>query len=129
MPLAALLPALLPILNEWLGKAFPDPAERDKQAQALIAQLMTADTAQIQVNTAEAQSGSNFRGGWRPAIGWVCAAALAYQFLLAPLAMWIGFVIGKPVPKMPTLDDHLWELMFAMLGMGALRSFDKLKSR
>ena len=78
---------------------------------------------------AEAASPSLFVAGWRPAIGWTCAAALAYQFLLAPLAVWVGFLIGHPVPKPPTLDEHLWELMFGMLGLGALRSLEKIKAR
>lgn len=84
------------------------------------------DTSQMEVNKAEAQSDGTFKGGWRPACGWVCAGALCYQYLLVPLAMWISFVVGHPLPKPPTLDGMLWELLFGMLGMGALRSFDKV---
>jgi hypothetical protein len=125
--IAALIPALLPLLKDLFERTIPDPAERDKQMQALLAQLMQADTGQMEVNKAEAESGSIFVAGWRPAIGWVCALALLYSYILVPLAMWVGFVIGKPIPKPPTLDEHLWELMGVMLGMGGLRSWERVK--
>jgi len=47
--------------------------------------------------------------------------------LLVPLAIWIGFIVGHSIPKPPTLHSNLWQLMFGMLGMGALRSLEKLK--
>jgi len=66
------------------------------------------------------------RAGWRPFIGWVLGVGVAYSFLLAPLVA--GIVsIWKPGFTMPVVDGHLWELVFAMLGMGALRSFDKMR--
>jgi hypothetical protein len=58
------------------------------------------------------------------AIGRVCTLALLYQYMLVLLTLWPGFVAGHPIPKPPTLDDSLWQLMFGMLGMGALRSFE-----
>jgi hypothetical protein len=41
--------------------------------------------------------------------------------------MWVAFVMGKPIAKPPALDNNLWELMFALLGLGGLRTFEKLK--
>jgi hypothetical protein len=81
----------------------------------------------MEVNKAEAASGSVFVAGWRPAIGWVCAAAVAYTYLLVPVGMWLSFLVGKPIAKPPVLDANLWELMFAMLGLGGLRTFEKIK--
>lgn len=126
--MAPWLIALVPKLLDLLAPLIPDPAAREKAVQSVLAMLMDADRAQSEVNKAEAESGSLFVAGWRPAIGWTCAAALAYQFLLAPLALWGGFIAGYPIPKPPTLDDHLWELMFGMLGLGALRSLEKIKN-
>jgi hypothetical protein len=40
--------------------------------------------AQIEVNKAEAASGSLFKGSWRPFIGWVCGIAFAYHFIFQP---------------------------------------------
>ena len=125
--LAMILPVLGPILETVLKRVIPDPEARNKAIAELYASLQTSDLAQMEVNKAEAQSGSLFVGGWRPSIGWVCSIALFYQFVFSPIAVWIGFLVGHPIPKPPSLDEHLWELMFGMLGIGALRSFEKLK--
>lgn len=110
-----------------LDKFVPDPAAKAKAEAEMRDALFAADRAQAEINKAEAESGSLFVGGWRPAIGWVCAAAVAYTYLLVPVGMWIAFVMGKPIAKPPALDNNLWELMFALLGLGGLRTFEKLR--
>jgi len=110
-----------------LDKFVPDPAAKAKAEAEMRDALFAADRAQTELNKAEAESGSLFVGGWRPAIGWVCAAAVAYTYLLVPVGMWIAFVMGKPIAKPPALDNNLWELMFALLGLGGLRTFEKLR--
>lgn len=92
-----------------------------------IAQLAATTVNQSDINKVEAANPSLFVSGWRPMIGWVCASALAYQYLLSPLAAGILRVIGHPVDALPSLDGQLWELMFGMLGMGGLRTMEKLK--
>lgn len=124
-----LIASLVPLIGSVLEKVIPDPAQRAKAQQEILEKLMSMDTAQIEVNKAEAQSDGIFKGGWRPACGWVCAGALFYQYLLVPLVMWVSFAIGSPLPKPPTLDGMLWELLFGLLGMGALRSFDKYAAK
>lgn len=92
-----------------------------------LLQLTSVTSAQSDINKVEASNSSTFVAGWRPMIGWVCAAALGYQYLLKPLVL-AGFSMAhQPIPVMPGIDDQLWQLMFGMLGMGALRSFDKTK--
>lgn len=59
--------------------------------------------------------------GWRPAIGWVCALAMGYQYLLRPF-----LVAFNPVLAFPGLDDNLWQLLAGMLGLGGLRTFEKV---
>jgi len=125
--LALLLPVIGPLLDTILKRVLPDPEARQKAIIELYAALQTSDLAQIEVNKAEAASSSVFVAGWRPMIGWVCAIALLYQYLLTPIVVWFGFMIGHPIPQPPNLDGNLYELMFGMLGMSALRSFDKLK--
>lgn len=125
--LAALLPALAPKLLDVLARFIPDPEARQKALESTMSVLAAADAAQVEVNKAEAQSESFMARTWRPAIGWACATALWFQFLVSPIVVWFGFWIGKPIPKPVELDSMLWELMFGMLGMGALRSFEKLK--
>src|SRR4051812_2582733 len=102
-----------------INKFIPDKDAAAKAEQEYRLAVLTAVNKQASdqaaTNTAEAASASPFVAGWRPAIGWVCAAALAYQYVVCPLALWVGFVVGHPIPKPPTLDDTLWQLMFGML--------------
>lgn len=129
----ALITALLPILGGVIDKVIPDRAAADKAKLEVQATLLDAATksalAQIDVNKTEAAHNSIFVAGWRPAIGWICAAALAYSYMIVPLVGFALTMAGKPVPKWPVLDNNLWELMFGMLGMGALRSWDKAQER
>ena len=77
--------------------------------------------AQIELNKAEAQSGSLFIGGWRPFVGWTCGLGLAYNVIISQiLSIW--FVL-------PTVDPSLLTpVLMGMLGMGAMRSFEKTKN-
>lgn len=122
-----------------INKVIPDKtaaAAAQAQLQTLVlqgqlseemTQLTSVTAAQSDIDKVEASNSSTFVAGWRPMIGWVCAAALAYQYLLKPLVL-AGFSMAHQViPAMPGIDDQLWQLMFGMLGMGALRSFDKTK--
>jgi len=110
-----------------LDKFIPDPAEKAKAEAALRADLMAWDKAQTDVNAAEAQSSSLFVAGWRPLIGWICGASLAWQFVVMPMGLWSAAVFGVHLPTPPSLDGMLWELMFGLLGMGGLRTFEKIK--
>lgn len=110
-----------------VDKFIPDPEARAKAESELRSSLLAWDQGQLAVNRAEAAHVSIFVAGWRPWIGWVCGAALTWQFVLAPLVTWGAAIGGVTFPAPPMLDDQLWELMFAMLGMGGLRTFEKLK--
>ena len=87
----------------------------------------TEAQAQAEINKSEAASGSIFVGGWRPFIGWVCDAALAFQYIVRPFWIWAiaAWWPNSPIP--PGLDSNLWELMLGMLGLGGLRRFEKVK--
>jgi hypothetical protein len=88
---------------------------------------LAAMVAQTDINKVEAANPSVFVSGWRPAIGWVCALALAYQYLVRPLGGTIASLLGLTIPPLPGLDDNLWQLMMGMLGMGGLRTFEKVQ--
>lgn len=124
-----IITALLPVVGGLLDKLIPDKAAAEKAKLEMQVRLMEmaqqGDLAQLEVNKAEAASDGIFKGGWRPFIGWVCGAGLAYQFLVRPILPWLLGATGVQVPPMPGLDGMLWELVFAMLGMGGLRSLDK----
>ena len=73
---------------------------------------------QLEVNKVEAAHKSLFVSGWRPAVGWCCCLALLYNTILAPvLAIWF------PVPEVDS--SLLTPVLMGMLGMGAMRSFEK----
>jgi len=84
--------------------------------------------AQMEVNKTDAKSGSFFQAGWRPAIGWVGAFALAYQFILYPLLVWALAVSSLEIEPPPLIDANaLYPIITGMLGIAGMRSFDKLK--
>jgi hypothetical protein len=129
--LAALIPAIAPLVERLVG-LIPDANARDKARAELTTQLLDAfakaDQAQLEVNREEARSTSVFVAGWRPAIGWVCAAALGYQYILRPALTGLFDALGiAHAPVLIGLDENLWQLMLAMLGMGGLRTFEKMK--
>ena len=123
--------AALDLGNTLITRIFPDPAQADAAKLELLKLQQSGDlaqmTAQTDINKVEASNSSIFVSGWRPAIGWVCALALAYQYLLKPLAMGILPNFGIAIAPLPGLDDNLWQLMMGMLGMGGLRTFEKVQ--
>jgi hypothetical protein len=124
--------ALLPMLGTILDRVIPDKAASEKAKLEMQAALLDAavkgDLGQMEINKAEAAHQSVFVAGWRPAVGWICASALAYSYIVVPLVSTALVLLGKPVVKLPVLDANLWELMAGMLGMGALRSWDKAQA-
>ena len=121
--------SLLPIVNRVLD-LIPDPAAKQKaqlEMQSKLLEIASAEgAAQAEINKVEAGSQSLFVAGWRPAIGWVCASGFAWVYLLCPVLTWVSEAAGWHT-NFPTIDNGLMELTMGMLGMGALRSFDKWK--
>lgn len=94
----------------------------DKADERYHEQMM----GQIEVNKQEAAHASIFVAGWRPAIGWIGAAGLGYAFVLSPFIEFIARSIFKYGGVMPLPDTgQLMALVTAMLGVGAMRSYDK----
>jgi hypothetical protein len=95
--------------------------ELEKLRDAGNARAHAEVLAQIEVNKVEAASGSLFVAGWRPAVGWVCAAGLAVQTMILP-------TITAFTGKMFNFDTELLILtMSGMLGIGAMRTYEKVK--
>lgn len=123
MPILAFLS---PIISKVLD-LIPDPAQRAAQFQLIINALQQWDNQQTEINKVEAANPSIFVSGWRPMIAWGCALAVWYQYIIIPFATW-GFAIAHVVvPQFPKLDDNMWQLTFCLLGLGGLRSFEKIK--
>jgi hypothetical protein len=131
MPIPAIVTALLPALGTLIDRLIPDRAAAEKAKAEMEQQLVTAANAaalaQVEVNKIEAAHSSVFVAGWRPSIGWVCAAGLAWAFVLAPIASWALVVLGIRAELPAIHTDYLLELVLAMLGIGGLRTFEKLR--
>ena len=81
---------------------------------------------QSEINKVEAQHRSIFVSGWRPFTGWICAVALLYNFVLRDLAIW-AFGIEQVPPALQM--EHLMTVLFGMLGLGGMRSMEKIKDK
>lgn len=125
------LSAALDLGNTLIQRLFPDPAQQADAKLKLLALQQSGElsqiTGQLDINKTEAASASVFVSGWRPAVGWVCVLALLYQYVVRPLASSIGAAFGHVVPPLPGLDDNLWQLLLGMLGLGGLRTFEKVQ--
>ena len=121
-----------------VGKVASDLITTDKERIELELEGrridQATDLAQMEVNKTEAQNQNLFVAGWRPAIGWVGAAAMAYQFLAYPLLVWSWTwmqaeqIVPKEVKPPPMLDtEALWVILSGMLGIAGMRSFEKTR--
>lgn len=129
--------AALNIGNSLIERIWPDPGVRAKERRKLAELAQQGDLAQLnsqvelmagqlKVNAAEAQHKSVFVAGWRPFIGWCGGAAMAYQFVLYPLLIWVWAIAGAEGDPPPVMDTGaLFSLITGMLGIGAMRSHDK----
>ena len=119
---------------ESVGKVAGDLITTDKERLAFDLENRRLDQAsddrQAEVNKVEAANPNVFVSGWRPFAGWVCGAGLAYTFILRPLLPWVVNLFGATVPELPAIDgDALMTLLFGMLGLGTLRSVEKIKGK
>ena len=80
---------------------------------------------QTKINEVEANHRSLFVAGWRPFIGWICGIALLYNFILRDV--FIFFVGQENVPDALQMD-HLMTVLLGMLGLGGLRTYEKVKN-
>jgi len=133
--------ALIPVIGNLLDKLIPDPQaaanaklEMLKLAQSGELAYLDADvklaSGQMSINQEEARSGSLFRGGWRPAVGWLCVAGFGYMALLRPLLPWVATVSGYAVPELPPIDTaEIGAILFGMLGLGGMRTAERIKGK
>ena len=128
----SLIDSLIGPVSGILDKVIPDSDMKAKLAHEIATMsdnhAQQALLAQLEINKAEAASGSLFKGGWRPAVGWVCALAFAYHYLLQPLLVFILTASGVDLPELPVFDmSTLLTVLGGLLGIGGLRSYEKTK--
>lgn len=134
-------PALIDGISHIIDRFVPDPAQKaqaaldmqklvaDREVEVIRAATETAK-AQIGVNLAEAQGNDRYSSRWRPTFGWIGAAGIAYQFVVAPVLTWItgivGVALGAAIPPAPVLDiTNLMVLVTGLLGFGVQRTIER----
>lgn len=130
---------LIDPLSKLIDRLIPDPQaaaaaklELAKEQNAAALQefqtAVQADVAQSQINQVEAASKDMFVSGWRPFIGWVCGIAFGYHYILQPLLAFGMASAGHTVP-LPAFDmSELSTVLMGMLGLGGLRTIEKIKN-
>ena len=122
--------AILDIGSKILERVIPDKTARDAAQAELLKAAQSNDfqlaLGQIEINKVEAQSSNLFVSGWRPACGWICVVALSYNFLVYPLLLWAVAVYHIQMTPPPLFSENLMELVLGMLGLGGLRTYEKV---
>jgi hypothetical protein len=137
MTMGALL-SLIPVFSQLLDKILPDKGAADAAKLELLRLAQQGELAQINadVSIATAQSETNkieagstrlFVAGWRPFVGWICGFAVGFKFIGGPALFMVAQAFGHPV-ELPVIEtSELWPLLLGMLGLGGLRTVEKVK--
>jgi hypothetical protein len=120
------------LLDTFIGKFVADKDLAAKLAIQARSEEFQGDitllTGQMAVNQEEAKSTNWFVAGWRPWIGWICGAGLAYAVLIEPLARFIAQVGFHYAGPFPVIDTTLtMQVLIGMLGLGTMRTWEKTK--
>ena len=114
-------------ISDLIGKAIPDKNKRMELEASIKSQMIDLQKAQADINLEQAKHPSIFVSGSRPAILWICALGLAWQFFLAPLMNWALVISGSTIQPPVINTEGLMTLTLSLLGLGGLRTAEKWK--
>lgn len=122
------------LVNTVISRVWPDATEdKKKQAEIIASEIANEHLqrlAQIDVNKTEAASTKLFVSGWRPACGWIGAIALLYASMLEPFMRFVSVVLFGYKGEFPVIDTTItMQVLFGILGLGTMRTIDKIKSK
>jgi Holin of 3TMs, for gene-transfer release len=113
------------LAKDVIGRIWPNKTEQEK---AEIAAALVVVQGQLDVNKVEAASSSVFVAGWRPFIGWVCGSACAWNWIGLPITKAGLLLAGLPALTLAPADlTEMLPVLMGMLGLGALRTTEKIK--
>ena len=119
-----LLGKLVDPVSNILDKVIEDKDQKAKLAHEIATMAEKNHQAivmqQLKILQADAQ-GNWFQASWRPLIGWICGISLGINYMVAPIALGFGFEIPQAYMSV------MMPLLLGMLGIGGMRSLDKLK--
>lgn len=126
MALGSVLVKLAPQLLDLIDNLIPTEAGRAEAKLKLMELEQKGQLAQVEINSKDAGHQSLFVAGWRPFIGWVCGAAFAWVFLLQPIIGFALSAVGLGPVILPFFDmDAMMYVLFGILGLGGLRTYEK----
>ena len=140
-----LISGLFSAAQSLIERFFPDPEKKAEAQRALLQMQQNGELAllasetdlaklQTQTNVEEAKHANIFVSGWRPAVGWCCATAFAYSYVILPFAQFVVFTFGttgmaEQLALAPKLElSEMLPVLFGMLGLGGLRTVEKVKN-
>ena len=127
----ALIDTIFSTISTVLDRVIPDKNAREKAKEELERAINDQDfqiaLEQIKVNLVEAQSESFFKSGWRPSVGWICSIAFGLHFVILPLFNYFLMLCGGQPILVPFQMDTLLTVLLGLLGMGTLRTVEKMK--
>lgn len=111
-----------------LDKFVPDPAAKAEAEKELRDALLAWDTSQTKINEVEAANPNPFVSGARPALLWICAIGFGWHYIVYPALFFLGSIFHVTgMPETSGIDGGLFELAIALLGLGGLRTYEKIK--
>jgi hypothetical protein len=136
------LDVVLGVGEKIIDRVFPDKVKQENEravARTAILSLNLDETkaildvakaeteGQLDVNKTEAANANLFVSGWRPFIGWVCGAAFAYKYFIAPVLVTVLSIYGIPFVLPSIALDEMLPILLGMLGLGAFRTYEKVR--
>ena len=119
-----MLSTLIGPATKLLGKFIEDKDQKNRLAHeiATMAERHGQQIALQQIEVLKADAKGNwFQSSWRPLIGWICGLSMGINYMLSPIIA--GFGVTIPQADMSVMMP----LMFGMLGISGMRSYDKQK--
>ena len=121
----AIIDAIIGTIGNVLDRVIPDKNKRAEAQEALESAAATQDfqllIEQIKVNAIEAQSDSFFKSGW------ICSVAFGLHFVIFPILNWFIMLFGQSAIIVPFQMDTLLTVLLGLLGLGTMRTIEKLK--
>ena len=120
-----MIESLIAPVTSLLDKFIEDKDQKAQLAHdlATMSQRHAQEQVLAQLEIAKQDAKGNwFQSSWRPLIGWICGLSLGINYMISPIAA--GFGITIPQADMSVMMP----LLFGMLGIAGMRSYDKKQS-
>lgn len=138
--MAFVLDSVLNLGTTLIERLIPDKAKADEAKLKLLElqmsgelKVLEAETQmalkQGEINAKEAESEHIFVSGWRPAIGWICGLSLGAKYLVGPFCFFVAQFYGITLVLPPIDMTEMLPILLGMLGLGGLRTWEKIKTK